>query len=64
MDTILCMTGKATRAEIAEGDDPATEPVANAINRPTDLKFNITDCKLYVLVVTLQKNMKKNCMNN
>ena len=53
------MTGKATRAEIAEGDDPATEPVANAINRPTDLKFNITDCKLYVLVVTLQKNMKK-----
>ena len=25
----------------------------NAINRPEDLKFNITDCKLYVPAVTL-----------
>ena len=24
-----------------------------AVNRPKDLKFNITDCKLYVPVVTL-----------
>ena len=40
------LTGKATREDIAEGD---------AINRPKDLKFNIPDCKLYVLVVTLQE---------
>ena len=25
----------------------------DAVNRPKDLKFNITDCKLYVPVVTL-----------
>ena len=36
------------------GDDPAAEPAANAINRPKDLKFSVTDCKLYVPVVTLQ----------
>ena len=36
------------------GDDPAAEPAVNAINRPKDLKFNVTDCKLYVPVVTLQ----------
>ena len=27
------LTAKATREAIAEGDDPATEPVVNAINR-------------------------------
>ena len=37
------------------GDDPAAEPAVNAINRPKDLKFNVTDCKLYVPVVTLQR---------
>ena len=48
------LTEKAYRAEIAEGDDPSTEPAVDAINRPSDLKFSITDCKLYVPVVTLQ----------
>ena len=48
------MTGKAYRVEIAEGDDPATEPAVNEINFPSDLKFNITDCKTYVLMVTLE----------
>ena len=48
------LPGKATREAIAEGDDPATEPAANAINIPSDLKFSITDCKMYVPVVTLQ----------
>ena len=48
------LTGKAARQAIAEGDDPATEPAVNAINRPSDLKFSITECKMYVPVVTLQ----------
>ena len=48
------LTERAHRDAIAECDDPATEPAVNAINTPSDLKFNITDCKLYVPVVTLQ----------
>ena len=50
------LTGKAYKAEIAEGDDPATEPAVNEINTPSDLKFNITDYKLYVPVVTEYEN--------
>ena len=49
------MTGKATRKPIAEGDDPAAEPAVDPINRPKDLKFSNTDCKLYVPVVALQE---------
>ena len=45
---------KATREELLAGDDSAAEPAVNAINRPKDLKFSVTDCKLYVPVVTLQ----------
>ena len=48
------LTEKVYRDAVAKGDDPATEPAINAINTPSDLKFNITDCKLYVPVVTLQ----------
>ena len=48
------MTEKATREEFPSGDDPAAEPAVNAINRPKYLKFIVTDCKLYVPVVTLQ----------
>ena len=48
------LTEKPHRDAIAEGDDPATEPAVNAINTPSDLKFNITGRKLYVPVVTLQ----------
>ena len=48
------LTEKATREEFPAGDDPAAEPAINAINRPKDLKFSVTDCKLYVPVVTLQ----------
>ena len=47
------LTEKATREELPAGDDPAAEPAVNAINRPKDLKFSVTDCKLYVPVVTL-----------
>ena len=45
---------KATREELPVGGDPATEPAVNVINRPKDLKFSVTVCKLYVPVVTLQ----------
>ena len=48
------LTEKATREELPAGDDPAAEPAVNAISRPKDLKFSVTDCKLYVPVVTLQ----------
>ena len=51
--------GKATIAEIAEGDDPVAEPVVDEINRPKNLKVNITDCKMYVPVVTLQEKYEK-----
>ena len=47
------LSGKATREEIAEGDDHVAE--VDTINRPTDLKFNIKDCRLYVPVVTFQE---------
>ena len=36
----------------------------NAINTPSDLKFNITDCKLYVPVVTLQEKYGRKLFEN
>ena len=45
------LTEKATRAQLPPGAGVDAVP---AINRPKDLKFSITDCKLYVHVVTLQ----------
>ena len=48
------MTEKAAREfRVAEDGPPALDEVP-AINRPKDLKFSVTDCKLYVPVVTLQ----------
>ena len=51
------LTEKATREEKAEisaqGDNPLI-PRVDAVNIPSDLKLNITDCKMYVPVVTLQ----------
>ena len=41
------------RNEAAEDGPPSLHEVA-AINRPKDLKFSVTECKLYVPVVTLQ----------
>ena len=49
------LTEKPTREQLAAGDDPVAEPVVNPINKTSDLKFNITDCKLYVPAVTLQE---------
>ena len=51
------LTEKATRtanaAVLAQGGNPAQDAAAE-INAPSDLKFNVTDCKLHVPVVTLQ----------
>ena len=47
------LTEKATREFKAATQNPAQD-AAPAINRPKDLKFSVTDCKLYVPVVTLQ----------
>ena len=54
------LTEKVTREGLPAGDDPVAEPALNAINRPKDLKFSVTDCKLYVPVVTLQTEYKIN----
>ena len=43
------LVGKALR----NAPDPQPNPPIAAINSPTDEKFEITDCKLYVPVVTL-----------
>ena len=48
------LTEKATREEFPAGDDPAAELAVNSINRTKDLKFSVTECKLYVPAVTLQ----------
>ena len=48
------MTEKATREFKAAEDGPPELDEVAAINRPKDLKFSVTDCKLYVPVVTLQ----------
>ena len=51
------LTEKATReakARIPSQGGTAEVIAVNTITRPEDLKFSITDCKLYVPVVTLQ----------
>ena len=48
------LTEKATREFRAAEDGPPALDEVPAINRPKDLKFSATDCKLYVPVVTLQ----------
>ena len=47
------LTEKATR-EFKPYPQNTAQDAVPAINRPEDLKFSITDCKLYVPVVTLQ----------
>ena len=50
------LTGRATtRVEIAASDDPVAEPRVPPFDSPTKLIFNITECRLYVPVVTLQE---------
>ena len=47
------LSSKATRNIIPAGADPVALPLVPAINNPTNAEFSITDCKLYVPVVTL-----------
>ena len=48
--TNCVLTSKATRNALdAEGNNPAVV----AINNPANSEFSITDCRLYVPVVTL-----------
>ena len=48
------LTEKATREFMAAEDGPPALDEVPAINRPKDLKFSVTDCKVYVPVLTLQ----------
>ena len=48
------MTEKATRTAKPAGDNPAAEPAVAVVNTTSDVKFNVTYCKMYVPVVTLQ----------
>ena len=48
------MIEKASREELPAVDNLAAEPAVNTINRSKDLKVSVTDCKLYVPVVTLK----------
>ena len=47
----------------AQARNPALIAVVG-INMPSELKFNITDCKLYVPVVTLQEKYDNEVLNN
>ena len=49
------LTLKAIRENSDRVAGPPVLDEVPAINRPKDLKFNITDCKSYVPVVTLQE---------
>ena len=39
--------------DLRSAPDPQPNPPIAAINSPTDAKFEITDCELYIPVVTL-----------
>ena len=56
------LTEKATRAQLPSGG--AGVDAVPAINSPKDLKFSITDCKLYVPVVTLQTQYQNQLYKN
>ena len=58
------LTEKATRTAKAAEDGPPALAAVPAINVPSDLKFSVTDCKMYVPVVILQAEYEKNCMKN
>ena len=48
------LTEKSTREFKAAEDGPPALDEVPEINRPKDLNFSVTDCILYVPVVTLQ----------
>ena len=58
------LTEKATREFRAAEDGPPVLDDVSAINRPKDLKFSVTDCQLYVPVVTLQTEYQNQLYKN
>ena len=58
------LTDKVRRRGLPAGNPAADFPVVPEINRPKDLKFNITDCKLYIPVVTLQEKYENELYTN
>ena len=52
------------RGRIQAEGDIAEVPGVRAINRPLTSKFTITDCKLYVSVVTLQEKYENKLYQN
>ena len=54
------LTEKTTRRGLAAGGNPARKPLVPPVNAPSELKFNITDCKLYVPVINLQAEYQNN----
>ena len=57
------LTEKAERTGKVQTQNPL-QPADDEINRPKDLKFNITDCKLNVPVVTLQEKYENKLYTN
>ena len=58
------LTEGVTREFKARGAGPSILNAVNAVHRPTNLKFSITDCKLYVPVVTLQEKYENKLFEN
>ena len=52
------------RDQVLNQDNTVRFDEVPAINRPKDLKFNITDCKFYVPVVTLQEKYENELYMN
>ena len=55
IELILKWSQNCVLPERAKRNGQQSVAVVEAIDTPSDLKFNITDCKLYVPVVTLQE---------
>ena len=49
-----CVLTEKDGREFKAATQNPVQPALPAVNVPSDLKFSITDCKLYVPVVTLQ----------
>ena len=58
------MATRKRRVEISAQCGNARVPAVVEINRPSDLKFNITDFKLYLPVVTLQEKYDNKLLEN
>ena len=58
------LTAKVAGEEKAREDGPPPLDPVNASNRPEDLKFSVTDCKMYVPVLTLHAKSALQRTNN